>query len=292
MNRNKTLCVILHYGDEDETWNCLNSLVSNNFLDIIVADNDPAQQIEIPPRLKNEAKIFRTGGAVGFAKANNMAVSACRGELHSSVLLLNNDTVVLADALDRLLRLLESKNIGAVGPRMPFLSRPEQIWACGGFIRKCRISIGGLHEIKCSEPYDVDYLPGAAILCKLSVWDYVGGLPEKYFLGYEEAEFALRIRKLNLRIMVDPMAKILHKVGMSSDHQVAYIYNGGRNRLKFGTYLWGKPIGFNLAAFMSLIGMRRRKLGFRIWIRAVLDETRNYPLDQKSLQKVKHDLGK
>lgn len=291
MNRNKTLCVILHYGDEEDTWNCLNSLVSNNFLDIIVVDNDPAQQIEIPPQLKNEAKIFRTGGAAGFAKANNMAVSACRNASHGSVLLLNNDTVVLADALDRLRSLLESKNVGAVGPCMPFLSRPEQIWACGGFIRKGRISIGGLREIKCSEPYDVDYLPGAAILCKLSVWDRVGGLPDKYFLAYEEAEFALQIRKLNLRVIVDPMAKILHKVGCSSNHENAYIYNGIRNRLKFGTYLWGKLIGFNLAAFMTLIRMCNMRLGFRIWLRAVLDEMRNLPLNRKALQNVKHDFG-
>ncbi len=62
MRRNKTLCVILHYGEEPETWNCLDSIVSNDFLDIIVADNDPAQKIEIPERLKNRAKIFRTGG--------------------------------------------------------------------------------------------------------------------------------------------------------------------------------------------------------------------------------------
>jgi GT2 family glycosyltransferase len=291
MSRNKTLCVILHYGEEAETWNCLDSIVGKDFLDIIVADNDPTQKIEIPERLKNRAKIFRTGGTAGFAKANNMAVSACRNASHGSVLLLNNDTVVLADALDRLLRLLESKNIGAVGPCISFLSCPEQIWACGGFIRKCRISIGGLREIKCSEPYDVDYLPGAAILCKLSVWDRVGGLPDKYFLAYEEAEFALQIRKLNLRVIVDPMAKILHKVGCSSNHENAYIYNGIRNRLKFGTYLWGKLIGFNLAAFMTLIRMCNMRLGFRIWLRAVLDEMRNFPLNRKALQNVKHDFG-
>jgi len=46
-----------------------------------------------------------------------------------------------------------------------------------------------------NEPYDVDYLPGAAILCRLNVWDMVGGLPEKYCFCFEEAEFALRIRK-------------------------------------------------------------------------------------------------
>lgn len=292
MNRNKTLCVVLHYGEENETWNCLESIVNNDFLDIIVVDNDPAQKIELPEKFKNMAKIFRTGGGVGFAKANNLTVSTFRNTSHRSVLFLNNDTVVLEDALVRLRYLLESKDIGAVGPCMPFMSHPEQIWACGGSVKKIRISIGGLREIKQTEPYDVDYLPGAAILCKLSVFDHVGGMPDKYFLAFEEAEFALEIRKLNLRIMVDPMAKILHKVGMSSDRKPMYIYNGIRNRLKFGTYLWGKPIGFSLAAFMTLTGQRRSKiLGFRIWFRAVLDEMRNLPLDRNALQNVEYNFG-
>ena len=292
MNRNKTLCVVLHYGEENETWNCLESIVNNDFLDIIVVDNDPAQKIELPEKFKHMAKIFRTGGEAGFATANNLTVSAFRNASHGSVLFLNNDTVVLEDALVRLRYLLESKNIGAVGPCMPFMSHPEQIWACGGFVKKIRISVGGLREIKQTEPYDVDYLPGAAILCKLSVFDHVGGMPDKYFLAFEEAEFALEIRKLNLRIIVDPMAKILHKVGMSSDRKPMYIYNGIRNRLKFGTYLWGKPIGFSLAAFMTLIGQRRSKiLGFRIWFRAVLDEMRNLPLDRNALQNVEYNFG-
>ena len=292
MNKNMTLCVILHYGDEHVTWDCVNSIIAHDFLDILIADNDPAQKIEIPQRFINKVRIFRTGGFAGFARANNMAVRAGRNVTHRSVLLLNNDTVVLPDAVQRLRELLDTEKVGAVGPCLPFASSPDQIWACGGFVKKIRISVGGLREIKQTEPYDVDYLPGAAILCKLSVFDHVGGMPDKYFLAFEEAEFALEIRKLNLRIIVDPMAKILHKVGMSSDRKPMYIYNGIRNRLKFGTYLWGKPIGFSLAAFMTLIGQRRSKiLGFRIWFRAVLDEMRNLPLDRNALQNVEYNFG-
>ena len=291
MNKNMTLCVILHYGDENVTWDCVNSIIDYDFLDILIADNDPAQKIEIPQCFINKVHIFRTGGGVGFALANNMAVRAGRNAAHRSVLLLNNDTVVLSGALQKLRNLLDTERVGAVGPCMPFASRPDQIWACGGFIRKFRITIGGLRCIAKPEPYDVDYLPGAAILCNLSIWDMVGGLPEKYFLAYEEAEFALRIKKHKFRIMVHPEARILHKVGMSSDRQPMYIYNGIRNRLRFGGFLWGKLLGFFLAASWSLISVRHKAHSLALWSRAVTDEIYGVPLNQATLQDVRSSFS-
>jgi hypothetical protein len=291
MIQNMTLCVILHYGDEQVTWECVNSIVSYNFLDILIADNDPSQKIEIPQRFVNKVRIFRTGGISGFARANNMAVHMGRNATHRSVLLLNNDTIVLPGAVQLLRQLLDTKNVGACGPCMPFASNPDQIWACGGFIHKFRLSISGLSEIVKPEPYDVDYLPGAAILCRLNVWDMVGGLPEKYYLCFEEAEFALRIRKLNFRIMVHPKAKILHKVGMSSDNKPMYIYNGIRNQLKFGSFIWGKLPGFFLGAFWSLVAVRHTTDGFALWGRAVMDEIRGVALDRETLQDVEKSFS-
>jgi GT2 family glycosyltransferase len=145
-------------------------------------------------------------------------------------------------------------------------------------------------EIAKSKPYDVDYLPGAAILCRLSVWDLVGGMPEKYYFAYEEAEFALRIRKQKFRIIVLPEARILHKVGMSSDKQPMYIYNDIRNRLKFGRFLWGKLPGFLLAAFWNLIGLRNTSYGLALWSRAVFDEIRGVALNLATLLEVKRDF--
>lgn len=285
-----TLCVILHYGDENDTWDCVTSIIAHDFLDILIADNDPAQKIEIPQRFIGKVRIFKTGGVAGFASANNMAVCAGRNATHRSVLLLNNDTVVLSDAVQLLRKLLDKGGVGAVGPCIPFASHPDKIWACGGLIDKFRINIYGLEKIAKSEPYYVDYLPGAAILCNLDVWDMVGGLPEKYFLAYEEAEFALRIRKLKFRIMVHPEAKILHKVGMSSDHQAMYIYNGIRSQLKLGKFIWGKLPGFLLGAIWSLRRMiRNRKIihGFALWSRAVSDEISGVALNRETLQHIK-----
>ena len=281
------LCVVLHYGREDVTWECVESIIDNKFVDILIADNDPEQKIRIPDRYEGKIRIFKTGGIAGFAHANNMAVDFGRNKTHSSVMLLNNDTIVLADAIKKLQFLLDQDNIGLVGPCMPYAGNPEKVWACGGVIVKYNITIHGLKEITNTLPHDVDYLPGAAILCKLKVWDLIGGLPEKYFLAYEEAEFALKVKSYNYRVVVHPDSKILHKVGMSSDQQPMYLYNSTRNRLKFGGVLYGRCSGFILSAFWCLVGSRKSIKSIVIYFRALFDEVKGTPLNRTTLQKIK-----
>lgn len=281
------LCVILHYGSEEVTWECVESVIDNEYLDVLIVDNDPAQSIAAPDRYIEKVRIVRTGGIAGFAAANNLAVEHGRNDSHDSVLLLNNDTVVLSDAIAKLRGLLAEDKVGAVGPCMPYASDPQKIWACGGVIIKHKANCHGIDEAMGSKPIDVDYLPGAAILCKLAVWDLVGGLPEQYFLAYEEAEFAIKVRARGYRVMVHPDARILHKVGMSSDTQPMYLYNQFRSRLRFGGVLWGKYAGFVVAAFWCLRGSMRSFRSLSIWVRALADEVSGVPLDRASLQKIK-----
>jgi GT2 family glycosyltransferase len=283
----KTLCIILHYGEEEVTWDCVASIPDNARLDILIVDNDPSQKIEILDSYKGRARLFRTGGIAGFAHANNMAIQYARSKEHDSVLLLNNDTVVLNDALEKLQSLLSQDDVGIVGPCMPYASDPEKIWACGGVIERSNVTVYGLKSIKKVDPYDVDYLPGAAILCRMEVWDLAGGLPEKYFLAYEEAEFAIRVRERGYRVMVHPGTKILHKVGMSSDRQPMYLYNGNRNRLRFGKVIRGRYLGFPIAAFWCLVGARKSLQGLMLCFRAFWDELRGVPLDRATLQGIK-----
>lgn len=287
----KILCVILHYGDENVTWECVQTIVDNSLLDILIADNDPEQDIVIPDAYQNRVRLFRTGGIAGFAQANNLAVEFGRNHTHDSVLLLNNDTLVLADAVEQLKVLLGESKVGAVGPCMPYASDPTKIWACGGVIVRFNVTVFGLKTIKSPEPYDVDYLPGAAIMARLDVWDKAGGLPEKYFLAYEEAEFAMCVREHGYRVLVHPAAKILHKVGMSSDRQPMYLYNSNRSRLKLGRVLLGKYIGFPITAFWCLVGARTSLQALSLCFRAFWDELSGVPLDRATLQHIKKRYG-
>jgi GT2 family glycosyltransferase len=286
-----TLCVVLHYGSESETWACVARVAGDPSLDVLVADNDPRQQLRVPQALEDRARVVRTGGSAGFARANNVAVAIARTPAHDSLLLLNNDTLVQADALALMREVLTRGDVAAVGPCMPRMDDPARVWACGGVIHHRRALIHGLPPPADGRPCDVDYLPGAAILCRLDVWDRVGGLPERYFLTYEEAEFAVRVRRLGYRVMVVPRAVVLHAGGVSADRSPAHAYNFVRSRLRFARFLWGPVTGSLLAAGSSLPGMVRMPRGLSLWCLALVDEARGRPLDAGALAAVRARFG-
>ena len=144
----RTLCVILHYGSESYTNECINSLLNVKNLDIIISDNDPRQSYEPPKQIKNFVKTVKTGGEAGFAEGNNIGVNAHLNKYHGSVLILSNDTIVIEGAIDYLRDTLYSEggSVGAVGPSMPFASNTKKIWACGGYINKYKVTAGAPSE--------------------------------------------------------------------------------------------------------------------------------------------------
>lgn len=281
---NKTLCVILHYGSVKYTNNCIESITYEKNLDICVADNDPSQSYNPPEHLKDLITVIKTGGGCGFSEGNNIGVNSLLKEVHHSILILNNDTIVTEGALNFLHNVLTSSNVGAVGPCMPYADNTSKIWACGGFINKFNLSIGGLQP-ESGFPYEVDYLPGAAILCRADLWKKVGGFNENYFLAYEEAELCLEIKKLGFRIMAEPRSCIYHKVGMSSENKPEYYYNSIRNRLIFSKYLYGKNFGivYGILVTMPTLGsltFRKSVTKSRLWIKAIFDEITGRKIDR------------
>lgn len=282
------LAVVLHYGSAADTWACVETIAGLGELDIVVADNDPSQTLRVPSMFQGRVGLFRTGGGAGFAEANNAAVRFGRASAHRAVLLLNNDTLVCPGAVSRLRAVLSLPEVGAVGPCMP--SSPDSnspVWACGGVVDKLRIGIHGVQPPADGLPCEVDYLPGAAILCKLSAWDKVGGLPERYFLTYEEAEFALRMKDQGYRIVVAPSAIVLHTGRMSSDRQPMYIYNTIRSRIRFSEYLWRRVPGFLWGCIVTLAQARQWQHGYALWAQAVIDEARGDSLSNAALQRIR-----
>jgi GT2 family glycosyltransferase len=287
----KTLCVILHYGSQDYTDKCIESLVNEKKLDIVISDNDPSQSYEPPQHIREFVNIIKTGGSAGFSEANNIGVNAFLTKEHGSIFILSNDTIVIKSALDYLRDTLNSSEVGAVGPCMPYVSNPKKIWACGGYISKLKVAVGGLQP-KSNQPYQVDYIPGAAILCRSDLWKEIGGFNEEYFLAYEEVEFAQEVKKKGFKIMADPRSIILHHVGISSQRLPKYYYNNIRNRLIFSKYLYGKRIGLlyaitiTLLSFLNARSPKELLQRIRLWTKAIKDDLKDIPISRQILQSI------
>jgi len=278
----RTLCVVLHYGSDEDTHSCIDSLARIAGLDIIVSDNDPRQSY-VPSRDHEQfVRVIKTGGKAGFSEGNNMAVNTFLSDVHHAIFILNNDTIVTDGAVDLLRNTLASACVGAVGPCMPYADNPKRVWACGGSINRLTLNIGGDQPRDCF-PYEADYLPGAAILCRADLWKEIGGFNENYFLAYEEAEFCLEVKSKGFKIMADPQAIVLHRVGMSSQQKPEYFYNSIRNRLLFARYIYGRNAGFVYGVIVTLLSVKGRSvqslfLRICLWFKAMHDDIAGIPI--------------
>lgn len=178
----------------------------------------------------------------GFAEGNNIAIRlAYRSFSPDYFLLLNNDTVVDSDLLNKLVGAAESDStIGFTGPKVLCYShnRSEDIISsAGGRVeiakgRATKIGFGEVDNGQYDYSKDVDYIEGSCILVRASMLPQIGLMDSAYFAYWEETDWCWRAREAGYRCVYAPEAKIWHK-GSSSSNKSSYIYFCARNMLWF-----------------------------------------------------------
>lgn len=217
--------ILLNYNGSNDTLECIESLSNIDYknYEIIVVDN--ASSIEDIAKLEkvdSQIKLIKSKENLGFAGGNNLGIKyACEAGC-DYVLLLNNDTIVEADFLNILVSEIENNDqVGMVGPKIMYFDKKKYIWAAGGKIDFNKFSAFNLGEKEIDNgQYDelkqVDFISGCAMLIKKEVLDKVGGLPEEYFMYYEDVDYSLMVKKLGYKIIYTPTSKIYHKVSIST----------------------------------------------------------------------------
>ena len=238
MESARLLVIILHFGCVKDTVECLDSLqVVTQPLDIFVVNNGPDESVEKVLKAKHSNIIYRHAGIeTGFAAGNNIGLRFSLDHSYRYSLLLNNDVVAEHDFVRPLIHTLSSDSTTAMaGPAIYVYDNKEQLWSCGGKIRWWSGGLGGVTTVSHPnlEEVDVDYLPGACILVRNKALETIGLLSEEYFLGVEEAEWAVRARRAGFRVVACPKSVLLHKVGVSSGYSSELVYNAVRNRFLF-----------------------------------------------------------
>ncbi len=213
--RLKLSIIILSWNTKELLRQCLKSILLT--AEIIVVDNGSGDGS--PEMVKKEfpdVKLIRNKENLGFAKGNNIGIKAAKGEY---VMLLNSDTVVKADALERLVDFLETHPaVEIVGPRL--LNRDGSLQAnCGRFpnldvaaVMLFKEHLGGSDYVRCS-PADsrpIDWLMGSAFLARRKVFEKIGGLDENLFMYMEEVEWFYRARQAGFRAYFLKDAEIIH----------------------------------------------------------------------------------
>jgi hypothetical protein len=161
-----------------------------------------------------QVKIIRNKTRQGFSTNNNMVLKRGNGRY---LMLLNDDTLVLNSALDRLVEFMDNHpQTGAVGS---FLLNPDGSFQ-PAFARFPHPVIEALWPVMSwyhlskkhtDRPFEVDSVHGAAMVIRRTVVEEVGVLDTDFDPIYsEEVDWCYRIRQAGWQIHALPEAKIVH----------------------------------------------------------------------------------
>lgn len=221
----KVSIIIPAYNQIDYTYACLESILKNTqniSYEVILADDVSTDDTVYIDKFVSNIIVERNETNQGFLRNCNKAAKKARGEY---ILFLNNDTKVTKDWLDALVRLIDKdKSIGMVGSKLIYPDGRLQeaggiLWSDGSGWNYGRLD----DPNKCEYNYvkDVDYISGASIMLRRSLWEQIGGFDERFAPAYcEDSDLAFEIRKRGLRVVYQPKSVVVHFEGVSNGTDV------------------------------------------------------------------------
>jgi len=167
----------------------------------------------------------------GFAYGNNFGVRlASDAQTPDYIHLLNPDTMLRKGAIASLVQFLEAhEEIGIAGSSFENLDGSDWPFAFRFPTILSEIEEGlqfGLTSriltpwvvarTMGKSPERVDWVPGASMMIRRSVFDAVGGLDDHYFLYFEETDFCFRANQHGFQTWYVPESRVMHIAGQST----------------------------------------------------------------------------
>jgi GT2 family glycosyltransferase len=232
--------IIVSYNSCDHLRRCLASLAAHkpvNESEIIVVDNDsrdgsaPLVASEFP-----QVRLLRMPRNLGFAAGANKGAQEASGE---AIVLLNPDSEIEADPFAPMLAYLrEHDDVGVVAPRLINPDGSLQL-SCRGFpsfstalfnryslltrlfprnrYSKGYLLTGWQHD----SVREVDWVSGACLMVRRSLFGQIGLLDEGYFMYIEDVDLCQRVHRAGYKVVYLPEASVVHHIGQSSRTQAS-----------------------------------------------------------------------
>jgi GT2 family glycosyltransferase len=232
----KLSIIIVNYNACDLLKECIESIkksINGMDYEIIVVDNNSWDgSVDMLGRCFPDVRVIANKDNKGFAKANNQGYEVSRGEY---VLLLNNDTIVLQDAINKLVSFSDRHPEAAIaGPKLLNSDLTLQLPCRRGFPRFLnslayftrvsklfpRNKVLGSYLMtyrNSNQSHEVDAVSGAGLLARRSAIKSLGMLlDEDFFFHFEDIDFCYRTKKHGYRVYYVHDAEIIHLKGQSS----------------------------------------------------------------------------
>ena len=176
---------------------CLNSVLQNTSVpyELIVVNNSRALKIRQCLMKFKGIRVIQNPRNLGYSKAANQGALAARGEF---LCFLNSDTLVPPRWMERLLAAARKPKVGAVGPISQRGHRCYYRWPRPGVpanevVTALADEAFERRERNRFEP--VPFLFGFCLLIPRAVLEHIGLFDERFFFGFEDLDYCLRLRE-------------------------------------------------------------------------------------------------
>ncbi len=225
--------VVITWNERDELARCLDALAAHpaeGGQEVIVVDNGSTDGTGAVLARHPGVRVIRNAENRGVTVARNQGLAAARGR---HVAMLDSDAYVGPGALERLCAHLdENPDVGMVGPELRYEDGSLQM-SCRRVPSPLAVlanrlpGVARLHHgrarrryLMLDEPHDrtadVEYLLGATMVFSRSAAERIGRFDERFGFstpggyGFDDADWAVRMRRAGRRVVYLPDAKVVH----------------------------------------------------------------------------------
>jgi GT2 family glycosyltransferase/glycosyltransferase involved in cell wall biosynthesis len=224
--RPKVTIIVPVHNQFAYTYNCLKSIHDTcgglNY-EVIIADDASSDFTRKANKKFINARVVRNDSPLFFLRNCNRAAASARGEY---IVFLNNDTVVHEGWLEMMLKLIRSDDgIGIVGSKLLFADGKLQeaggiVWNDGSAWNYGRRDDADKPEYNYVK--EVDYVSGASLMIRRTLWEEIGGFDDRYAPAYyEDTDIAFEVRKRGFKVIYQPASTVTHYEGVSNGSDIA-----------------------------------------------------------------------
>jgi GT2 family glycosyltransferase len=213
----KIYIIILNWNGREDTLQCLGSLEEvTTPHEVVIVDNGSTDgSVEAFSKAFPKVHLIETGENLGYAEGNNVGIRHALEKEADYIFVLNNDTMVKKDILEKFLE----RDVPIQGGKALMMDDSSIIDHLGGnwnVEEGCFELVGeGAPASEWANPLSLDYVCGVAIFAKAEVFKNVGLFDPRFFLFWEEADWCFRAKEKGYLSQSCPEAILFHKKSAS-----------------------------------------------------------------------------
>ena len=225
------LSIVIPTKDHVETLDaCVTSIAQKatyaNYEIVLVENNSEASETfayyeTLPERVtaasdgKGSARVVYWSGEFNYSQIINFGVEHAKGDY---LLLLNNDTEVISpDFIEEMMGYLQRPDAGVVGAKLYFADHLVQhagiLVGVRGALAHANQDFSANREgylARAVRPGNFSAVTGACQMVRRDVFEQVGGYNEEFAVGFNDADFCLRVWEAGYRTIFTPYAELYH----------------------------------------------------------------------------------